>query len=52
MQHIQESDSRSNAELSDTQELSYPKQIEIWSGRLAMLGFVATVAVLSLNAGY
>lgn len=52
MQHLQEQDSRSNAEVSDTQELSYPKRIEIWSGRLAMVGFVATFAVMVLNAGY
>lgn len=52
MQQVQPQDSRSNVEVSDTQDLSYPKRIEIWSGRLAMLGFMTTVAVISLNVGY
>jgi hypothetical protein len=52
MQHIQKQNSKSNTEVSYTQELSYPKRIEIWSGRLAMVGFITTVAVMVLNAGY
>lgn len=52
MQHLQEQDSRSNAEVSDTQELSCPKRIEIWSGRVAMVGFMTTVAVMVLSASY
>jgi hypothetical protein len=51
MQHVQESDSRSNTEPSETQ-LSYPRRIEIWSGRLAMVGFMTTVAVMVLNTSY
>lgn len=52
MQHVQNQNSRSNAEVSKPQELSYPKQIEIWSGRLAMVGIATTVAVMSWNVGY
>jgi hypothetical protein len=50
MQHLQEQTVDSSAEAGQLQ-LSYPKQIEIWSGRLAMVGFATTVAVLALNVG-
>ncbi|HIK18903.1 MAG TPA: high light inducible protein [Leptolyngbyaceae cyanobacterium M33_DOE_097] len=48
---IQEQNVTSNSEGLSTQ-LSYPKQVEIWSGRLAMVGFMATVAAMVLNTGY
>lgn len=53
MQHLQEQDFKSNSEVSNTQGLSYPKRLEIWSGRLAMVGFMTTVTVIVLNSfGY
>jgi hypothetical protein len=52
MQHLQEQDFTSDSEASKTQRLSYPKQIEIWSGRLAMVGFMATVVITVLSVGY
>lgn len=51
MQNLQEWHFTSNSEPL-TPPLSYPKQIEIWSGRLAMVVFVATVAGMVLNVGY
>lgn len=51
MQNFQEQSFTSESEISSIQ-LSYPKQIEIWSGRLAMASFMTTVVVMVLNAGY
>jgi hypothetical protein len=51
MQDVQEQNFTPDSEISNTQ-LSYPKRIELWSGRLAMVGFMTTVAVMVLNAGY
>jgi hypothetical protein len=51
MQHVHEQNFTSASGMSNPQ-LSYPKRIEIWSGRLAMVGFMTTVAVMILNAGY
>jgi len=51
MQNFQEQNFTSNSEISSTQ-LSYPKRIEIWSGRLAMVGFMTTVAAIVLGSSY
>jgi hypothetical protein len=48
MQDLQEQTFTSDSAASNSYSLSYPKRIEIWSGRLAMVGFVATVAVMVL----
>jgi hypothetical protein len=50
MQNLQEQNSTTNTEMLDPQPLSYPKRIEIWIGRLAMVGVTTTVTVIVLNA--
>lgn len=55
MQNLQEQKFTYDSEISNAQSsypMSYPKRIEIWSGRLAMVGFMTTVVVTILNAGY
>lgn len=39
-------------ETPNDQSLSYPKRIEIWIGRLAMVSFMTTMAIIVLNVGY
>lgn len=51
MQNLPEQDLISDAEVVKPQ-LSYPKRVEIWMGRLAMVSFTTTVAALVLNVGY
>ncbi len=50
MQNLQEKNSATNTRRLDPQPLSYSKRIEIWIGRLAMVGVTAAVAVIALNA--
>jgi len=51
MQNLQPQNSQSKAEISNPQ-LSYLKQVELWTGRLAMVSFMKTVAVMVLYADY
>lgn len=41
-----------DSESAISQTLSYPKRVEIWIGRLAMVSFTTVVAALVLNVGY
>jgi hypothetical protein len=49
MQNSQEQNFTFDSKTSNPNPPSVPKQIEIWSGRLAMMAFVSTVAVMILN---
>jgi len=52
MQNLPEQNFVSGAVAADSQPLSYPKRIEIWSGRLAMVGVMTTVAAIVLGSSY
>ncbi|NER84820.1 MAG: hypothetical protein F6K42_35950, partial [Leptolyngbya sp. SIO1D8] len=41
---VQPDETQTNVGVVDMQPLSPPKQVELWSGRFAMVGFVTTVA--------
>jgi hypothetical protein len=50
MQNLPEQNATPNVVEIELQQ-SFPRQLETWSGRLAMLGFTVTITVIAINSG-